>query len=221
MYTYEPSTEKLKCVSCNPTGAPPAGNAEGAANGQLFMSNDGRPFFYTPDALVAKDTNNIPDVYEYTEGRPQLLTTGTGSHDVTLSYQGSVRDHAAFMGVSADGVNAYIDTFETLVPQDENGELLKIYDVRSGGGFPIAPSKQPCVAADECHGTASPPVPATGIASEGELGSGGNAHPGSKTSYRHQRRRSRRRAARHRLGKRDRHSARIMRPGGKVSSARG
>jgi hypothetical protein len=95
------------------------------------------------------------------------------------------------MGVSADGVNVYIDTYETLVPQDENGEFLKFYDVRSGGGFPIASPKQPCVAADECHGTASAPVSPTGVASEGELGSGGNAHPGSKASSRHQRRRSR------------------------------
>jgi hypothetical protein len=205
MYAYDPATEKLKCVSCNPTGAPPAGNVEASANGQLFMSSDGRTFFYTPDGLVAKDTNKIPDVYEYTEGRPQLLTTGTGSHDVTLSYQGNVRDHAAFMGVSADGVNVYIDTYETLVPQDENGEFLKIYDVRSGGGFPISSPKQPCVAADECHGTASPPVPATAIASEGELGSGGNALPAQGTSKRQQRRRSRKRAARHRHGKRHHH----------------
>ncbi len=213
MYTYTPSTERLRCVSCNPTGAPPAGKVEASGNGQLFMSNDGRTFFYTPDGLVAKDTNKIPDVYEYTEGRPQLLTTGTGSHDVTLSYQGNVRDHAAFMGVSADGVNVYIDTYETLVPQDENGEFLKFYDVRSGGGFPIASPKQPCVAADECHGTASSAVAPTGIASEGELGSGGNAHPGSKASSRKQRRRSRKRAARHRHGKRYDHR--------KGSSARG
>ena len=219
MYTYEPATEKLRCVSCNPTGAPPVGNVEASGNGQLFMSNDGRTFFYTADGLVAKDTNKIPDVYEYTEGRPQLLTTGTGSHDVTLSYQGNVRDHAAFMGVSADGVNVYIDTYETLVPQDENGEFLKFYDVRSGGGFPIASPKQPCVAADECHGTASSSVAPTGIASEGELGSGGNTHPASKTPARRQRRRSRKRAGRHRHGKRHHLRARGTRL--ERSSARG
>ena len=40
------------------------------------MSNDGRTFFYTIDALVPKDTNNLRDVYEYVDGRPQLITTG-------------------------------------------------------------------------------------------------------------------------------------------------
>ena len=100
---------------------------EGALNG-LFMANDGSAFFYTRDALVPKDTNKLFDVYEYVDGRPQLITTGVGSHDRTLNQSGTSGRVPALIGVSADGVNVYFDTYENLVPEDENGEFLKYYD---------------------------------------------------------------------------------------------
>ncbi len=79
------------------------------------MSNDGRTFFTTTDALVAKDTNDVTDVYEYVDGRPQLITAGTGSSpEQTLS------------GVTADGVNVYFGTYDTLVSQDHNGAFFSL-----------------------------------------------------------------------------------------------
>ena len=59
------------------------------------------------------------------------------------------------VGVSADGTDVYFATYDTLVGQDRNGEALKIYDARTGGGFPFTPPVPPCVAADECHGPSS------------------------------------------------------------------
>ena len=77
MYTYEPSTERLLCVSCNPSGAPPTSDVYASQDG-LFLTNDGRTFFSTEESLVPNDTNQGQDVYEYVEGRPQLITPGTG-----------------------------------------------------------------------------------------------------------------------------------------------
>ena len=68
MYTFEPETKKLTCVSCLPNGETPTDNVQGSLAG-LFMSNDGRTFFYTTDPLVPRDTDGIHDVYEYTEGQ--------------------------------------------------------------------------------------------------------------------------------------------------------
>jgi len=51
MYSYEPSSKELICVSCNPDGEPPQHDVEGSMNG-LFMSNDGRTFWTTVDPLV-------------------------------------------------------------------------------------------------------------------------------------------------------------------------
>jgi hypothetical protein len=175
MYTYDPVDDVIRCVSCIPTGAPPTTDVAGSLNG-LFMAYDGRTFFYTGDSLVPKDSNGLFDVYEFVEGRPQLITTGTGAHDKTLSTTG-VRTQAGLAGVSADGVNVYFGSFESLVPEDENGQYVKFYDARTNGGFPVEAPRQPCVAADECHGVASSPPSPTGIVSEGNLGAGGNAAP--------------------------------------------
>ena len=41
----------------------------------------GATFWATSEALVAQDTDKIRDVYEFTESRPQLITSGTGEHD--------------------------------------------------------------------------------------------------------------------------------------------
>ena len=160
MYTYEPATGKIECASCNQSGAPPVSDAVGSEDGR-FMTDDGRVFFYTLDALVPRDTNQKHDVYEYVDGRPQLITTGTGSQDASVvkfaadSSSATARE-AGFSGVTADGEDVYFSTYNTLIGQDENGNFLKFYDARTDGGFPFVPPPAPCQAADECHGPGSP-----------------------------------------------------------------
>jgi hypothetical protein len=177
MYLYEPGKpekERMTCVSCDPTGNPPVGGVLAASNG-LFMSDDGRTFFSTKAALVPFDSNGKVDVYEYTEGRPQLISSGTASTD---TWGGGLLIYPAMTvgleGVSADGLDVYFTTFDTLVPQDHNGEFIKFYDARTGGGFPFQAPPPPCKAADECHGEGSigPPNPQVGTGAQ--LGKTGN-----------------------------------------------
>ena len=56
MYSFSPETGKIICDSCIPDGEPPTSNVYGSQNG-LFMTNDGRAFFSTENALVPQDTN--------------------------------------------------------------------------------------------------------------------------------------------------------------------
>jgi len=195
MYDYEPSTERLFCVSCDPSGAPPVGGTSGSDDG-LFMADDGRTFFYTPDALVPQDTNELHDVYEYVGGRPQLITAGTGSLDevVTNNQERTV----GLAGVSADGVDVYFSTFDVLVGQDENGQFAKYYDARTNGGFPAPPAALPCAAADECHGVGSSPPGAPKLGSTADIGSGGNwpANTPSSHGKKHHKKRHKRHASR-------------------------
>ena len=160
MYTYEPSTEKLICVSCIPSGAPPTSDVEASQDG-LFLTDDGRTFFSTEDALVPSDTNHAEDVYEYVDGRPQLITPGTGD---TPQPEPECRHLTnicpASIGVSANGTDVYFSTYDTLVPQDHNGNFLKFYDARTDGGFSSPAPPPPCEAADECHGAGTTPPPA-------------------------------------------------------------
>jgi hypothetical protein len=201
MYRYEPDSGHIVCVSCMPNGEPPNGDADASLQG-LFMSDDGRTFFYSPDPLAAKDTNELHDVYEYTEGRPQLITTGTSGIDTQTSLFGS--RSAGLEGVDSTGEDVYFSTFDTIVGQDQNGQYLKFYDARVGGGFPFVAPPAPCAAADECHGAGSlPPSPAP-IVSGQSLGGGGNAARPHGKKHRRKRHHRRRRHARHGHGRHNR-----------------
>src|SRR5262249_30531092 len=148
-------------------GVPPTAAVKGSLDGR-FMTNDGRAFFSTTNSLVPRDGNVIADVYEYVDGRPQLISSGTG--DV----EGTPQRPIGLVGVSSDGIDAFFATFETMVGQDENGAQFKFYDARTNGGFAFEKPAAPCEAADECHGTdSSTPAPLQ-LGTTATLGSGGN-----------------------------------------------
>jgi hypothetical protein len=189
MYLYDPSTRAVVCTSCMPSGAPPSSDVLASQNG-LFMANDGRVFFSTDDALVKGDTNDGFDVYEYVDGRPQLITPGTGETQGTAGFLAAVANTPGLVGVSASGTDAYFATYSTLVSQDHNGLFLKYYDARSGGGFPAPAPPPPCNAADECHGAGRSAPPGLQNGTGTALGSGGNASP--KASARHRKKHHRR-----------------------------
>jgi hypothetical protein len=142
------------------------------------MSYDGRTFWSTEDSLTPRDANENIDVYEFTEGRPQLITTGT-SDDAGGNFQ-----PPGLVGVTGNGVDVFFATYQTLVEQDENGEQLKFYDARSNGGFAPPPLNPPCQAADECHGDV-PPAPANPqFGTSARLGNGGNWKSSGKKKHR-------------------------------------
>jgi hypothetical protein len=195
MYRYDPQERTLLCVSCKPDGSSPTSDVEGSQNGN-FMTEDGRAFFSTEDALVPRDANGIRDVYEYVGGRAQLITTGTGDNEGT-----GKNNKVGLVGVSADGTDAFVSTYETLVGQDENGPFLKFYDARVNGGFPFNKPAAPCAAADECHGEGSSSPVAPTIGTGAGLGAGGNV---TEAAQRKQAKRRRARCRRQRAGHRRR-----------------
>ncbi len=179
MYRFNLENEELICVSCKLNGKPPAGEVTGSHNGR-FLTDDGRTFFETNDALVAQDTNEGRDVYEYVDGRPQLITGGTAASNEVFGI-GTLMAKPGLVGVSTNGLDVFIGTYDTLVGQDRNGEALKIYDARSGGGFQFTPPVPPCVAADECHGASSEAPAAAPSGTGADLGEGGNLTPQHKS----------------------------------------
>ena len=158
MYRYGAENGQLVCASCRPDNQLPVSGVLGSQNG-LFLANDGRVFYSTSDPLVPRDTNQAQDVYEYTEGKPQLITTGSGTG--VEAYLGG-QNQPGLVNVSANGTDVYFASVDTLVTQDHNGSSIKIYDARTGGGFPAEREEPGCVAADECHGAGAspPPLPA-------------------------------------------------------------
>jgi len=111
------------------------------------LTADGtRAFIETEEALVAEDTNEEHDVYEWWAGSIGLVSSGTGSEN-----------GVAFSGASADGRNAFFTTSESLLPRDDDGGEIDLYAARIGGGFPETEPPPPCEG-EECQG----PLPSAG-----------------------------------------------------------
>ncbi len=78
MYLYRPATEEMTCVSCMPNGEPPT--ADVTAQPQRPVSDQRRSHLLR-DRRRARPPGHerSRDVYEYVEGRPQLISSGTAA----------------------------------------------------------------------------------------------------------------------------------------------
>jgi hypothetical protein len=151
-YVYNAAAGAVTCVSCNPTGAPPLGeaglmisskNTLLPAYSEGLISPDGsRVFFETADALVPQDTNGLSDVYEWENGRVYLISSGQGTAGSRLS------------GASSTGRDVFITTTDRLAPQDIES-ATQIYDARAGGGFLYRPFVPGCDSG-QCQGPQTP-----------------------------------------------------------------
>ena len=160
LYLYDAENARITCVSCNPLGPATTGAylARKGENGTYpvsrapfltrNLSSDGRRvFFQTEEALVAKDSNGLSDVYEWEEGHLYLISSGQGNAE------------GYFADASADGDDVFFFTRQPLVSEDQD-DNADVYDARVDGGIAaqnpvIVP---PCIG-EECHGqTAPPPV---------------------------------------------------------------
>jgi hypothetical protein len=149
MYLYSLADDTLICVSCPPgpatadvTVLPAATQGLEIGNAGFrprFLSDGGRVFFSTADALVSQDTNGVLDAYQYdsASGEVSLLSSGTG------------KDPSTFADASASGDDVFIATRQRLVPSDRD-ELVDLYDVGVNRGLP------------EPEDTISPPCQAEG-----------------------------------------------------------
>ncbi|HEV7771675.1 MAG TPA: hypothetical protein VGO48_00150 [Conexibacter sp.] len=107
------------------------------------LSDDGRVFFTTSEALVPEDRNQTNDVYERADGTLGLITSGAANDGSNATL--------AFEGVSADGRSAFFITNETLLAADHNRGDDDLYVARLGGGFPDPTLPTPCTG-DACQG---------------------------------------------------------------------
>jgi hypothetical protein len=204
MYRYDADTRHLLCISCRPDGQPPTSDTLASYDGR-YITDDGRVFFTTNEEISPRDTNTSvdlftgktlgADVYEYSGGVPQLITTGTGQQAGGLGL--TAEAWPGLLGVSANGSDVYFLWPEPLVGQDLNGSNnYRVYDARIDGGFSYNPPPPPCRAADECHGTASQPAPDLASATSARL-AGGNMNEASCTPKLRKTARTARRLTRH------------------------
>jgi hypothetical protein len=203
VFLYDASTNRLRCVSCDPTGARPVGVFGPKASGSLtpgplvdrsniwterwyaaiipgwenvslgasvyqsrYLSNNGRLFFASNDALVPEDVNGTMDVYEYEpEGESDCTHANSTFGEVSggcvdLLSSGGSAEESAFMDASENGDDVFFLTAAKL-RQEDFDNAPDLYDARvCTAGSPClpvrAPIVPPCVTGDGCKPAPSP-----------------------------------------------------------------
>ncbi|HWX43929.1 MAG TPA: hypothetical protein VNY52_01240 [Solirubrobacteraceae bacterium] len=156
-----------------------------------YLSDEGRLFFDSPDALVAQDTNGKEDVYEYEPpgvGGSAGCTTAAATYVasaagcVSLISSGTSAEESAFMDASAIGNDVFILTAARLTSRDVDTSL-DMYDAHvCSGGAPCvssAVSPPPCSSGDSCKVAPSPQPAIFGAPSSATFSGAGNVAPSS------------------------------------------
>ena len=139
-----------------------------------YLSNSGRLFFNSTDALVPHDTNRTWDVYEYepsagiageeagtgndcSQGSATYSPASAGCIDLVSS--GTSPTESAFLDASEDGDDVFFLSAAQLTPKDPDS-AYDVYDARVGGGEAEAPKQVEC-AGDACQQPAEAPNDST------------------------------------------------------------
>jgi hypothetical protein len=217
VFLYDARTGRLVCASCNPTGARPLGtlveqevreqnwghrwlaasvpgwDAEELSRGLYqprYLSDSGRLFFDSADALVPGDVNGKEDVYEYEPagaGSCQAPTYGRSASDVfsegadgcvALISSGVSPEDSKFMDASETGGDVFFLTLSRLSPQDYD-TAVDMYDAHECTSLsPCAPSAAlvppACTTGDACKPAPTPQPAIFGSPSSETFSGAGN-----------------------------------------------
>lgn len=197
IFLYDAATEELNCASCNPDPtvgptapatirwpATPNGNSyQHAVYPQRNLTDDGKLFFESYDALLPEDSGGALSVYEYEAGTGQLSLISSGQSEV----------ESIFLDASADGSDVFFMTAEKLLPRDGD-TAFDVYDAHVGGGFPEASKPAaPCEDEASCRPPVSsaPAFPDPGSAAYAGPGNVKEAPAAPKKKKKHHRKRHR------------------------------
>jgi hypothetical protein len=223
VFLYDAQTNRLACVSCDPTGARPlglfdevspethsyplvdagfdwlgrwiAGVIPGYAQRTLgsgpyqsrYLSDEGRLFFDSSDALVPQHTSGKMAVYEYEpEGVGSCARSSTTFHESTdgcvgLLSPGTSGEEAAFLDASENGNDVFFLAAGKLT--SANMEGLNVYDARVCSEAEPCPAEvvpaPTCVTADSCRAAQSPQPTLFGASGSATFSGAGNVPPAS------------------------------------------
>jgi len=131
-----------------------------------YLSNNGRLFFDSFDALVPQDTNSAEDAYQFepsgvggcTGASPTFVVDSGGC--VGLISSGTSKEGSAFLDASESGGDVFFLTTAQLSPLDIDS-AIDIYDAHecSAGEncSPVLPAPVPACEGDACQSPVAPP----------------------------------------------------------------
>jgi hypothetical protein len=152
-----------------------------------YLSNSGRLFFNSDDALVPQDVNGTGDVYEFeppgvggcSTSSPQFAERSGGC--VGLISSGTSPEESSFLDASESGDNVFFRTSERLTSGDVDS-LRDVYDAHECSAAspctPTAPATPPaCVTEASCKAAPSPQPAIFGAPASATFSGAGNLAP--------------------------------------------
>jgi hypothetical protein len=200
---------------------------EGATRGgSLYqprsLSDAGRLFFDSPDALVPQAANGLMDVYEYEPSGSGSCTPASSTFSersngcVSLISGGTSSQESSFYDASESGDDVFFITASRLVPVDYDASY-DVYDAHvcaAGAPCTAAPvSPPPCTSGDSCKAAPSPQPETFGAPASATFSGAGNlveevksatVKPKAKKPMRHAKHKKRHKAKKARKSSRDR-----------------
>jgi hypothetical protein len=158
-----------------------------------YLSDSGRLFFDSPEALVAQDTNGVEDVYEYEPDGVGNCASNSNTGSVAayggggclgLISGGTGSEESEFVDASETADDVFFDTSQPLVAEDQdaNADIYDAHVCSVNAPCPLAPAEapSPCASGEGCRpGTVTAAV--FGAPSSAAVAGAGNlAPPGSK-----------------------------------------
>ena len=201
VFVYDADSERISCVSCNPSGQAPlknpgsrVGNDLPVSYSDLYMprwiSADGsRVFLDNEQPLVtqgteAQDVSGFLNVFEWQrEGSadcPRRVPASLNGGCVYLLSPSGGSSDSVLVDASASGDDVFFVDREQLVPQASEQLHLKLYDARVNGGFSAPVESLPCIG-EACRGASSSPSSSSGPGSATFYGDG-NLAPSVRAS---------------------------------------
>jgi hypothetical protein len=141
------------------------GEADLAPYQPRYLSDRGRLFFDSPDALVPQDTNGLEDAYEYEPAGVGSCTSAAATFSersdgcVSLISSGQSADESFFLDASETGDDAFFATNGKLTGEDVDASF-DVYDAHVCSeeapcrAEPVTPP--PCTSGDSCKAAPSP-----------------------------------------------------------------
>jgi hypothetical protein len=143
-----------------------------------YLSNDGRLFFNSTDALVPQDSNGVADVYEYEPDASGSCEQAEGC--VNLISSGSSGEESAFVEASESGDDVFFATTARLSSQDVDTDY-DIYDAHvCTSAVPCVPppiSPPPCNNGEACKPAQTPQPAIFGAPASATFTGAGNPAP--------------------------------------------
>jgi hypothetical protein len=162
--------EDQQWIAANVPGWTPYQSGGSAIYQSRYLSDSGRLFFNSDDALVPKDVNGTEDVYEYEPVGDGSCTTSTSTGSsmymsarggcVSLISSGQDGKESGFLDASGSGGDVFFVTAAKLVSQDYD-TAFDVYDAHectsaAPSSAPSVAAPPPCDTGDACKAAPTP-----------------------------------------------------------------